>query len=52
MSLEKLLGKILSDVFLLFLMLRSGVHNLEGECLGLRRAFLSKDHGFVAEGGS
>ena len=27
------------------------MHNLEGECLGLRRAYLSKDHGFVAEGG-
>ena len=33
-------------------MLRSGVHNLENESLGLRRAYLSKDPGFVAEGGS
>ena len=51
MFLEKLFGKILSGVSLLFLMLMSGVHNLEGECLGLRRAHLSKGHGFVAEGG-
>ena len=42
MFLEKLLGKILSGIFLLFLMLRSGVHKLEGECQGLKRAFCQR----------